>query len=82
MCEIKTVLVSICLILLVTASLCIYRAYPERKVGDNRKIEGQGPCENEYKQFCLNEGECYYLIDEDIVVCNSTWLYGGKRCEK
>ena len=34
------------------------------------------------KKYCLNGGDCYYLIDEDIVSCNCTWLYGGKRCEK
>ena len=81
MCEVKTVLVSVCLILLVTACFCIYRVYPEKKVGNQSKIEGQGLCENEYKKYCLNGGDCYYLIDEVIVGCKCTWLYGGKRCE-
>ena len=73
MCEVKTILVSVCLVLLVTASFCIYQVYPEKKLAQRSKIEGQSPCENEYKKSCLNGGDCYYLIDEDIVGCNWTW---------
>ena len=82
MCEIKAVVVSISLILLVAASFCIYQTHTENKVGYHSKIKGQGPCENEYKKYCLNGGDCYFLVDKDIVGCNCTWLYGGKRCEK
>ena len=82
MCEAKAVVVSISLILLVAASFCIYQTQTEYKVGHHSKIKGQGPCENEYKMYCLNGDECYYLVDEDIVGCNCAWLYGGKRCEK
>ena len=82
MCEIKAVVVSISIILLVPASFCIYQAQTENNVGHHSKIKSQGPCENEYKKFCSNGGECYYLVDEDIVGCNCTWLYGGKRYEK
>ena len=32
--------------------------------------------------YCLNGGECCYLIDEDMVSCNCTKLYGGKRRDK
>ena len=78
MCEIKAVVVSISINLLVAASLCIYQAQTENKVGHHSEIKSQGPCENEYKKYCLNDGECYYLVDEDIVGCNCTWLYGGK----
>ena len=67
MCEIKAVVVSISIILLVAASFCIYQAQTENKVGHHSKIKSQGPCENDYKKFCLNGGECYYLVDEDIV---------------
>ena len=70
MCEIKTILESVCLILLVTACFCIYRVYPQKKVGHHNKIEGQGPCENEYKKYRYNGGDCYYLIDEDILSFN------------
>ena len=82
MCEINAVVVSISLILLVATSFCIYQAHTEKKVGHYSKIKSQGPCESEYKIYCLNGGECYYLVDEIIVGCNCTWFYGGKRCEK
>ena len=76
----KAVRVSISLILLVAASFCIYQAHTENKVGHHSNIKSQGPCENEGKKYSLNGGECYYLVDEDIVGCNCTWIYGGKRC--
>ena len=82
MCETKAVVVSISIFLLVAASFFIYHAQTENKVGHHRKIKNQGPCENEYEKYCLNGGEWYYLVDEDIVGCNCTWLYGRKRCEK
>ena len=82
MFEKKAVVVSISLILLVAAIFCIYQAETENKVGQNNKIKSQGPCENEYKKYCLNGGKCYYLVDEDFVGCNCTWLYERKRCEK
>ena len=82
MCETKAVVVLISKTLLVAASFCIYQAHMENKVDHHSKMKIQGPCENEYKKFCLNGGEFSYPIDEDIVGCNFTWLYGGKRCEK
>ena len=81
MCETKAVAVSILIILLVPAIFCIYVAHTENKVGHRSKIKNQGPCENQYKKFCLNGGECHYLVDEDKVGCDCTWLYGGKGCE-
>ena len=81
MCETKAVVVSISLFLLVVASCCIYQAHTGNKVGHPSQIKSQGPCENEYKKYCLNAGECYYLVDEETIDCNCTWLYGGKRCE-
>ena len=82
MCQAKAVVVSISLFLLVARIFCIYHGQTENKVGHHSKIKSQGPCKNEYKKYCLNGGECYYLVDEDIVGCNSTWLYGRKRFEK
>ena len=82
MCEKKAVVVSVSILLLVAASFCIYRAQTENKMGHHNKIKGQSPCENENEKYCLNGGECYYLVDEDIVNCNCLWLYGGKRCGK
>ena len=81
MCEIKTILVSVCLILLVTAGFCMHWVYPEENVGQHKEIKNQNPCENEYKKHCMNGGECYYLIDEGIVGCNCTWSNEGKRCK-
>ena len=80
MCEIKTNLV--CSILLVTASSCKYRALREKKVGQHSDVKIQNPCENEYKIYCLNGGECYHLIDEGILGCIFIWFFGEKRCEK
>ena len=82
MCETKAIVVSISIILLLAASFCKYQAHTVDKVGHHSKIKSQCPCKNECKKYCLNGGECYYLVDEDIVGCNCTWLYGGKRCEK
>ena len=81
MCEIKTVL-TVAALLLAATGFCIYQVCSEQKVGHRSEIKIENPCEKEYKKYCFNGGECYYLVDEDIVGCNSTWLYGGKRCEK
>ena len=77
MCETKANLVSIPLIFMVAASFCIYEAHTVNEVGHHSKVKSQGPCKNEYKKYCLDGAECYYLVDEDIVGCNCTWLYGG-----
>ena len=82
MCETKAVVLSISLILLVAASFCIYQAHTENKVGQHTEIKSESPCEKEFKKYCMNGGECYYLVDEDILACNCTWLYGGERYER
>ena len=79
MCEIKTVSI-VAALLLAATGFCIYQANP--KVGHYNEIKSESSCEKEYKRYCMNGGECYYLVDEDIVACNCTWLYGGQRCEK
>ena len=81
MCEIKIVLI-VAALLLAATDLWIYQVNSETKVGEHSEIKSEGPCEKEYKKYCLKEGECFYRVDEDIVACNSTWMYGGKRCEK
>ena len=78
MCEMKTTLVSVCLILLVTARFCVYWLSSEEKMGQYSEKKLQNPCENEYKKYSLNSGECFHLNDEDAVGCNCTWLYGRK----
>ena len=81
MCENKTVLI-VAALLLAATGFCIYQANSEKKVEHYSAIKSESPCGKECKKYCLNVGECYYLFDEDIVACNCTWLYGGKRCEK
>ena len=81
MCAIKTVLI-VAALLLAATGLCIYQVKIEKKVGHYSEIKSESSCEEEYKKFCMNGGECYYLADEDIVGCNCTWMYGGERCEK
>ena len=71
MCEIKTVLIFAALLLAATGS-CIYQLNSGKKVGHHRGIKSEIPCGKEYNKFCLNCGECYYLVDEDIVACNCT----------
>ena len=79
MCETKT-LIPVTALLLAATGFWIYQV--NRKAGHHSEIKSESPCDKEYKKFCLNGGECYYLVDEDNVGCNCTWLYGGKRCEK
>ena len=82
MCETKAIVVSISSMSMVAASFFSYQTHTENELGHYSEIKSQGPCENDYKKYCLNGGMCYFLVDEDIVGCNCTWLYGGKRCEK
>ena len=81
MCEIKTVL-TVAALPLAATGFCIYQVNSDKKVGHDSEIKSESPCENGYKRYCLNGGECYYLADEDVVGSNCTWLYGGKRYEK
>ena len=79
MCEIKTALV-VAALLLAATGFRIYQVNP--RVEHHSEIKSEGPCEKEYKEYCLNGGDCYYLVGEDFVTCNCTLLYGGERCEK
>ena len=81
MCEIKTV-IFVAALLLATTRFCINQVKSEKKVGQHSEIKSGSPCEKKYKKSCMNGGDCFFLVDEDIVGCNCTWLYGGKRCEK
>ena len=76
MYEIKTVII-IAVLLLAAAGFYKYQVNP--KVGQHREVKSENPCEKEYKKYRRNGGK---YLDEDIVACNCTWLYGGKRCEK
>ena len=70
------------LFLLAATGFCIYQVKSEKKVGHHSEIKSESPCKKEYKKYCLNGGECFYLVDEDIAACNCTWMYGGERYEK
>ena len=81
MCEIKTAII-VAALLLAATGFCIYQAISEKKVGQHSEIKSEGACIKDYIKYCLNGGECFSLVDEDIVACNCTWMYGGNRCEK
>ena len=66
MCEIKSVLF-VAVSLLAVTGFCMYQVKSEKKVGHHSDIKSESPCEKEYKKYCLNGGECYYLNDEYIV---------------
>ena len=76
MCEIKTVLI---VAVLLIAAASFYTCQVNPKVEQHSEIKSESPCEKEYKTYCMNRGECYYQVDEDISACNCTWMYGGKR---
>ena len=61
MSRIKTVLI------VAATGFCIYQLKSGKKVGHHSEIKSETPCEKEYKMYCLNSGQCYYLFDEDIV---------------
>ena len=56
--------------------------HTDKTMGHHSEMKGQSPCENEYKKFCMEGGDCYSLSDEEFVGSNCTRLFGGKRCEK
>ena len=66
MCEIKTVSIVVVL-LLAAAGFYRYQVNSETKVGQQSEIKIESPCEDEYKKYCMNGGESYYLVDEEIV---------------
>ena len=41
-------------------------------MGHHSEIKSESLCKKENKKFCLNGGDCNYLVDEDIVACNCT----------
>ena len=73
MCEIKTVL-TVAVLLLAAAGFYIFQVNSETKVGQHSDIKSESPSEKEYKKYCLNGGERFYLVDEDFVACNCTWF--------
>ena len=77
MWETKTVLACLSIFLLLATSFCIYQVHTKKKAEHHSEVKNQIPCGIVYKKYRLNGGECYYLVDEDIVGCIFT-TYGGK----
>ena len=77
MCEIKIVLID-AVLLLVAAGFYTYQVNSETKMGQHREIKSENLCEKEYKKYCMNGGECCYLVDDDIVACNCTMVIWRK----
>ena len=75
MCEIKTIL-TVAALLLAATGFCIDQVISEKKEGHHSEIKSESPCGKEYKKYCLNGRECFYLVKENIVACICTWLYG------
>ena len=69
MCGIKTV-INVAALLLAATGFCIYQVKPKKE--HHSEIKSESPCEKGYKKYCFNGGECFYLVDEDIVACNYT----------
>ena len=63
--------------IVITTGLFIYQVRTTEKVGRN-----PDPCIEEYKDYCMNEGECFSHVEENIIGCLCPPLYGGKRCDK
>ena len=76
--ETKAVLVSIKLNLRMAAIFCIDQAHTENKVEHHSGIKGHETGENEYKKYCSNRGEGFYLVEKVIVGCDCTLLNGGR----
>ena len=54
-----------------------------KKVRTTEKMgRNPDPCLEEYKDYCMNEGECFSHVEENIIGCLCPPLYGGKRCDK
>ena len=81
MWENKTVLI-VAALLLAATGFRLYQVYSGKKVGHHSEIKSESPWEEEYKKYCFNGGDCFYLVDKDIAGCNCTWCYGGESCEK
>ena len=62
MCGTETILIAATL--QIAAGFCVHQVNSEKKVGHHSEIKSESPCEKEYKKYCLNGGECYYLVNE------------------
>ena len=61
MCETKTVII-LAALLLATTGFRINQVNSVKKVGHHSEIKSESPYEKEYKKYCLNGAERYYLV--------------------
>ena len=76
MCE-TIAKVSVALIIGLNVSLFVYQVNTTESVGQNLD-----PGARENKNYCMNQGECFSYVEENIIGCLCPPLYGGKRSEK
>ena len=77
-------IIAIFIFMLVLASsivLFIYMDYHRDSYSTLIGGNNSSGCPAEFAKYCLNEGNCVYLKEEQIVSCNCREPYGGKRCE-
>ena len=55
------------IILQAAACFCIFESHSEKKLGHHSETKSQSPPGIEYKKYCLNSGESYFLVDEIFV---------------
>ena len=60
-----------------TVSLFIYQVNTTENVG-----QILDHCATEYKDYCMNEEDCFSYVEENIIGCLPPPLYGRKRCDK
>ena len=61
--------------IVITTGVFIYQVRTTEKVGRYTDL-----CIEEY--YCMNEGECFSHVEENIIGCLCPPLYGVKRCDK
>ena len=74
MCE-TIAKVVVALITGLNVSLFIYQVNTTENVGQNHD-----PYAKEYRDYCMNEGECFRYMEENSIGCLCPPIYGGKRC--
>ena len=73
MCENK-ILLLVAAILLTASGFCKYQVNSENKLTHHCEFKSERPCDKEERKYCLNGGECYYLISESSMGCKCTWF--------
>ena len=76
MCE-NIAKVVVTLISGLNVSLLIYQVNTTENVGQNLD-----PCATQYNDYCMNEGEGFRYVEENIIGCLCPPLYGGKHSDR